>query len=436
MLSLFKNLLKKLLPESFWKNLKSIGFMIRFKRVQLKHQKALERVRGKERITVVFFLIHESVWKYESVYRLMANDSQFNPIIVVCPYTIYGNDVMLKEMNHAYETFKKQGYHVIKSFNEETSSWINVKKEIRPDIVCFTNPWKLTRKEYMIDNFPDTLTCYVPYGFKNSYLYQSHFNMPMQNSAWKFFLETDIHQKLSRQYSNIKGANTIVTGFPGLDKFLHKDYRPLDVWKIKDKNVKRIIWAPHHTIQGMGAKLDYSTFLKYADSMLEIAGRYENNIQFAFKPHPILRAKLSTEEIWGIEKTDKYYQKWAELSNGQLHEGEYIDLFLTSDGMIHDSSSFVIEYLYSNKPVMFLINNDLISDRFNEIGKMALSNLYHGKSLENIEHFLDEVIINGNDFMRDERNRFFNSIVRPPNNVTASENIYNYLKDTIFNDKN
>lgn len=432
MFEAFINSIKKIFSDLFWKKLKQYAFQIRFKQLQLNHQKALKKVKGKEKIKVVFFLIHESVWKYESVYQLMEEDKRFDPIVVVCPYTLYGNDVMLKEMNQAYETFKKKGYQVIKSFIEETGEWINVKKEIRPDIVCFTNPWSVTRPEYLIENYPHTLSCYVPYGFKNSYLYQAHFNLPMQNSVWKFFLETDIHKKLSRKYSNIKGVNTIVTGYPGLDKFLQKDYQPVDVWKIKDKNIKRIIWAPHHTIQGMGATLDYSTFLKYAESMLEIADRYKNSVQIAFKPHPVLRAKLSTEEVWGKEKTDIYYQKWAELSNGQLHEGEYIDLFLTSEGMIHDSSSFVIEYLYTKKPVMFLISDDSISDRFNEIGKMALSHLYQGKRSGDIEYFLNDVILNGNDFMQNERIQFFNSIVKPPNNVTASENIYNYLKNTLF----
>lgn len=435
MVTQLKNLTKKILPEWLWKMPKQLAIKVKFKRMQLNHGKALKKVRGKDQIKVAFFLIHESVWKYESVYRLMEKDGRFNPIVIVCPYIIYTEEVMFREMNHAYDSFKKKGYQVVKSFDEQIGDWLNVKKDIKPDIVCFTNPWKLTRSEYLVENYRDTLSCYVPYGFKNSYLYQSHFNHSMQNSVWKFFLETDIHQKLSRQYSNIKGANTIVTGFPGLDQFLQKDYRPLNVWKIKDIKVKRVIWAPHHTIQGMGATLDYSTFLKYADSMLEIANSFQENVQFAFKPHPILRAKLSTEEVWGKEKTDQYYQKWAELPNGQLHEGEYIDLFLSSDGLIHDCSSFVIEYLYTKKPVMFLINDDSVYEKFNEIGKMALSNLYHGKNLENINHFIKEVILQGDDFMRKDRILFFKSIIKPPHNVTASENIFNDLKEAIFSDK-
>jgi CDP-glycerol glycerophosphotransferase (TagB/SpsB family) len=258
----------------------------------------------------------------------------------------------------------------------------------------------------------------------------------MQNFTWRFFLETEIHQKLSRIHARNKGINTIVTGYPGMDIFLQKGYNPIDDWKIKNRKIKRIIWAPHHTISGMGASLDYSTFLSYSELMLQLAEKYKNEIQIAFKPHPVLRPNLSKEEVWGKNKTDEYYQKWADLPNGLLEEGNYIDLFLTSDGMIHDSSSFVIEYLYTNKPVMFLINNDSIPDKFNEIGKMAFSKLYHGKSQKDIEEFIRNVIIRGKDIGKEERIEFFDSIVKPPNNRSASENIFNNLKLSIFGEQN
>lgn len=435
MIKFAKNIIKKVLPESVKENLRSTMLFIKIIQVHFYHQHALKKVSKKDKIKVVFFLIHDSVWKCETIYYLMKKDNRFEPIVIVCPYILYGEEIMLRDMNQAFSSFEAKGYNVLKSYNETTNKWMDVKKEINPDIIFFTNPHHLTKEEYYITNYTDCLTCYVPYGFKNSYLHQFHYNGQTQNLVWKFFLETEIHKKLSKQYAQNKGINTLVTGYPGLDVFFSQDYQPVDVWKIKNKKIKRIIWAPHHTIPWIGETLNYATFLKYADFMLEIAEIYKEKIQIAFKPHPLLRAKLSKEHIWGKEKTDDYYNKWEKNPNGQLHEGEYIDLFLTSDGMIHDSSSFVIEYLYTNKPVMFLINDDKITDRFNEIGKLALSKLYHGKSSDDIMAFVENVVINSNDSKHDERIHFFNSIVKPPNNVTASENIFNFLKSSIFNDK-
>jgi hypothetical protein len=427
-LKLVKQLLKHMLLP-----LNSIWIKLLLIIVKINHKKRLHVIRKKNKIKVAFLLIHESVWKYEGVYKLMEQDKRFDPIVIICPYTAFSVEIMVREMENSYQKFKVAGYNVIKSFDESTGVFLDVKSNINPDLVCFTNPWDLTRPEYLISNFYNYLTCYVPYGFKISHLYDAHYNGNMQNFVWKFFLETEIHKKLSLKYSINKSYNTVVTGYPGMDKLLDINHKAKEVWKINDKKIKRIIWAPHHTIQGMGANLDYSTFLDYADFMLDLANKYQNEIQISFKPHPVLRGKLNNDEIWGTQKTDSYYQKWAELSNGQLNDGEYIDLFVTSDGMIHDSGSFVVEYLYTKKPVMFLLRDESIKNRFNEVGKEALSNLYLGKSKNDIECFIQKIIIEGDDFLKKERLSFFDAIIRPPNNCSASENIYNCLVNEFFN---
>jgi hypothetical protein len=435
-MSVLISTVKKIIPFSFrrWLKKKYTTFQFTFQlKLAPRHQKiALKKVQKKTSITVLFFLIHESVWKYEELYNLMVKDRRFNPVVIICPYIGHGLETMFREMNQAYNSFKNKNYNVIKSFDEKKGKWLNVKKEINPDIVFFTNPWSITKPDYLIQNYSKLLTCYVPYGFKNSYLYQDQFNKPMHNLVWKFYLETEIHKKLSLKYSRNQSINTVVTGAPGMDKLLQKNYKPVDVWKIKDKNIKRIIWAPHHSIPGKGANLDYSTFLKYSNFMFRLTEKYKNHIQIAFKPHPLLRSKLSMQDVWGKEKTDEYYNKWAELVNGQLNEGEYVDLFSTSDGMMHDSASFIVEYLYTNNPVMFLANDDNVSDRLNEIGKTALSKFYIAKKQEDIIQFIENVIIKENDIMKTERTHFFNSVVKPPNNITASENIFNDLKQEIF----
>jgi hypothetical protein len=322
---------------------------------------------------------------------------------------------------------------VVKTYSEKTGEWLNVKKEINPDIIFFSVHWDLTKPEYQIQNFTKELTCYSTYTFVISHLYQGYFNREMQNLVWKYFVETKVHKQLAQKYAKNKGKNAIVSGYPGLDLFLRKDYKPAEVWKIKDRKLKRIIWSPHHTIPNFGSTLDFSTFLNYADFMFELANKYQNSIQIAFKPHPILRSKLSLDEVWGKEKTDLYFEKWANMPNGQVNEGEYFDLFATSDGMINDSSAFVIEYLYTGKPAMFLKKDEAVGERMNEIGREAITKLYNGNNKNDIENFIKDVILNENDSMKKERNEFFNSIIKPPGNHLASENIINEIEKELFN---
>jgi hypothetical protein len=402
---------------------------------QKHYQRVVQKLKEKEKIKVSFFLIHESIWKYERVYQLLAADERFEPLVVICPYTIHGDDNMYNEMNQAYTNFKAQGYNVVKTYNEQSDTWLDVKKEINPDIVFFTNPHKLTKPEYYINNFLDCLTCYVPYAFVVIHSLEMHYNQPFHNLLWRGFYETPVHLNFARKLAVNKGSNVSVTGYPGIDSLLDKDYKPEDPWKLKDRSLKRIVWAPHHSIEGDGSGLDYSNFQAYCQFFLQFAQENKDRIQMAFKPHPLLRPKLYKNSNWGKARTDAYYAQWETLPNGLLNESEYIDLFLTSDAMIHDSASFVVEYLYTRKPVMFTVRDEAIASRFNKFGKLALSQLYHGKSEQEIVNFIDDVVIGCVDGMKNERMTFMDEHLIPLNNRMASENIYTEIKNAISPNK-
>lgn len=401
------------------------------KRVPSKHQKALEIVRKKEKIKVAFFLIHESVWKYEGVYHLFKKDSRFDPVVFVCPYTIYGDKNMAIEMNNSFDSFKKRGYNVVKTLDDNTGRWLDVKEVIKPDIIFFTNPHKLTMKEYYITNFTSHLTCYAPYNFGNSHLFEEMHNQIFHNCLWKLFSETDYHKQLSVKHADNKGVNVVTTGYPGTDVFLNKNYEAKDVWKIKDKNIKRIIWAPHHTIDDNTDFLSYSAFLLYEKFMKNLLAKYKGNLQIAFKPHPLLKNKLYDHKDWGKHKTDSYYNFWKTSENGQLNEGEYIDLFFTSDGMIHDSGSFLTEYLYLNKPVLHTNRDEKIKERMNLFGIESFNMHYHAKNQNDILIFVDN-LLKGVDEKKQERKFFLEEKLMPPKKLTASENIYNEIVNNIY----
>ena len=195
-------------------------------------------------------------------------------------------------------------------------------------------------------------------------------------------------------------------------------------WKIDDTALKRIIWAPHHTINAEDF-LGYSNFLEYADFMLEVADWYKKQIQFSFKPHPSLKQKLYAREDWGVEKTDGYFKKWETLENTQVDTGPYIDLFNSSDALIHDSSSFTAEYLHTGKPVMFL-KKDSVDEKLNIFGKKVLEQHYIAHNKQQIIEFIDEVILKGKDVMADQREKFYREILNPTSD-NASTNIYKYI---------
>ena len=156
--------------------------------------------------------------------------------------------------------------------------------------------------------------------------------------------------------------------------------------------------------------------------MQQLSEEYKDKVQFAFKPHPILRYNL--RNYWDDERIAEYYGKWETGSNTQLETGGYQGLFMHSDAMIHDSGSFTIEYLYAHKPVMYVVkekaNNH--TDHQTPLGIGAFNMHYHGYSKEDIRKFVEQVIADC-DPMKEQREHFFRNYLLPPHGKTASENI-------------
>lgn len=393
---------------------------------QLKHEEALDRIKKKEGpINVVFMALLDSVWKYDRIYRLMEEDSRFHPIILVCPVVNSGRNDMLKKLYNCYNTFKNLGYNVLLSYDIKNDSYIDIKKTLNPDIIFYANPYKgLIDDRYYITEFPDILTCYTNYFFQEDKIGEISCNSLFHNLLWKKYIETEFHKTLNIKFQRIQGRNLVVTGYPGIDNLIDKKFVAKDVWKIKDKNIIRIIWAPHHTIDNSNF-IQYGTFLKFAENIIQFARKYRDKIQIAFKPHPMLINRLYL--VWGKEKTDNYYSQWREMKNGMLCEGPYQDLFLTSDAIMHDSGSFLFEYLFTGKPALHLDNEISYETQYNTLAIEALKYYYHASCEKDIENFI-KILLDRKDPIGFERNQFVKDNLMPPNDKLASENI---MKDLI-----
>jgi len=429
-----KSFLKKIIPEKLFEFLKSFYyfFLNKYKTYyyrffQFRYKKIVRQVRKKDKIKVAFFLIHEAVWKYEGVYRLMEKDERFDPVVIICPYILYGETTMFKEMDQAYNSFFNRGYHVISTYDKNSKKWLDIKEMVDPDIVFFTNPHPLTKDEYYIGNFPKTLTCYVPYTFQTTYHYNQNYNRFFHNVLWKAYYQTDIHKKIAAKYAMNRAKNVVVTGYPGIDGFLKEGEYRLD--KKRTDSKKKIIWAPHHTIEGEGMDLNFSNFLRYHGFIIELAKEYRHKIFITFKPHPNLRPKLN--KIWGQEKTDRYYKFWQENDFCALNEGDYQKLFIESDAMIHDCDSFLGEYLALNKPVLYTDHDNHVKDRLNEFGKPAFDMHYHAKNEREIMNFIVDVVLNEDDRMEKMRENWVKKYIIPPNSKKASVNIFVDLKNSL-----
>lgn len=390
---------------------------------------AARKLENKKSIRVAFLLSIPGMWKLDSVFQAMQDNPKYDPFVVVLPYSTFkgfSEAEIDNTLSRTEQFVKGKGYKYVIPFDKAINKWLDVKNEYHPDVVFFCTPYKDFLPQYFIYHFRDTLTCYVQYSFcslKNS---NSNYNLIFHNLVGLHFLETSVHQEMAAEVSRIKAVNTIVTGYPATEIFLRQDYQPANQWKVNDSSLKKVIWAPHHSIDYH----DYvSTFLSISEDMLCLANKLKGKVEFVFKPHPTLKLKL--QQLWGVDKTEDYYGRWAKGENTTLVSDGYEDLFLTSDAMIHDCGSFTTEYLFTKKPVMFLCRETDMSDKFNRFGVKSFECHYHGSSIQDVESFIQNVVINGDDPMRTQREHFFEEYLKPKDRILPSQRILQTIEQFI-----
>ena len=191
-------------------------------------------------------------------------------------------------------------------------------------------------------------------------------------------------------------------------------------------DAKKIIWAPHWSI---ASGIYYATFQHNYKFMYEFAKAHPET-SWVVKPHPMLFASAIGHKVFSSEAAfKKYLQAWDDLPNAKVFTGsEYQGLFATSDGMIMDCGSWLGEYQYTHKPMIFLTRE---TQKFNKLGEELMKVLYRvdGKNLKGISELMQKIFIEGNDDMFEARQKFFDKHMNyiETNGTTASEFIFKTL---------
>ena len=383
-------------------------------------EKILYRLYKKERINVAFFCMAMPLFRYESIFKLMKEDTLFNPMIFVAPRN---GDVRnrLRESRAIEKYCKQNNFRCVTLKNRI----LNIGRDISKydiDIAFYTQPYYgICCKEYYYDKMNNSLLCYTPYGYLISYT-KHNFVSVLNLIAWKNYMPTKVSMNVALTFnSNYK--NLYFVGYPGYDSYCAcKEFQ----WKCKDKI--RIIWAPHHSIRTDGW-LHLACFLDVYEDMVMLAKKYEQQIQILFKPHPHLYTALCS--IWGRKKTIEYYNLWKSMPNTDMCEEDAYPIFKTSDALIHDCASFLLDYMYTQKPCLYIALSGKLNVETAEDGRSAYEAHYHAFQKKDIELFIVNVLIKGKDDMRDLRRDVFQKHIATDNGKTASINVVYDIKRSL-----
>jgi hypothetical protein len=438
-LVLIKNFLKKnkklkKIIKFIYLKMHSSRFLLEYKKVQKHYDIVIKSIQKKaasgNKISVGFYVVYDSTFSAKPLFEKILSDNNFIPCIVIAPDIARGHENMIFQLNKSYQTFlnlygKKS---VFLGYNQQNNDFIDYSE--RFDIIHFSNPYDdMTHKFFQIMYLKNKnlLTLHTNYGYLSvdNYSHEHIINLPFMNYSWKVFAETEFGYKEFCKYEAIKGKNVTLTGYCKLDEYAKQEK--------KHYHRKRIILAPHHTVADESQEIfGLSNFLKYTDFFLNLPNMYPD-IDFIFRPHPLLFVALKRDDIWGKEKTDTYLEKLLSFNNVIYSDGGiYYDIFKNSDAIIHDCASFLVEYLVTGYPCCYMLkNNTQIDDLFSELGKECLDLYYKAYNENEITYFIDNYVVAGNDIDKEKRTNFAKQklMINYPN---VSEKILSVIKDAIF----
>lgn len=394
------------------------------------HAGLLARHRGARPIRVLFLMSNTASWKVGPVFEQMLADPDFEPLAALCPTTsgmLASAAKATADLARSY--LQEAGVPFVDLVELDVAQGRAEIEKFDPHLVFFTNPHRLVPAFLHDEILKSRLTCYVPYSHEVMAYgdNQEQHNQLSHNAFWRVFVPHEESRSFYKT-SRIRGDDGVmVTGFPACEPLLvaatPRDPSP---WKAQVRPKKRIIYAPHWLWR---PDIKMATIDSFGEVMQQLAATYCDEVQWALRPHPMLKPRLLASPDWGVERTNSFFEFWERSDFSQIHDDDYVPLFLTSDAIIHDSGSFLAEYLYLRKPAMYLMTDQTGAQYFNDFGKRAIASCQVGRSAEDIERFVQAVIRRDPSAGADAESGFFQDEIAPLLEVAPSMKICSEIKN-------
>ncbi len=394
---------------------------------------ARKAIQKKEKKTIRIIMSFCSEWCATDIYNYF-HEKEIDIGVVLSPYFNGPDEKVREEYIRSREFCEAKGFQYIDLYN--TENWKFIGKDIREvqgDVVIYVKPWMaFYPDEVSLYNMPlSSVTCYIPYGFLLMKKEPIQFNQLAHNMFTYIYCESESYLEMYEKYCDIGSSHVEFSGYAKMDPFAEdKAVSDREIWKglADDSHKTKIIYSPHWNFQD-----GFATFMDNGLQILEYAETHPDTTSWIYKPHPHLEVELVCHQKYMSGKEyQEYVDRWKNLSNAEVYiEGDYTDIFKTSDCMINDSLSFIAEYMYTHKPMLLLQGKNI---GYNQFGRECVANVYKcdGKDIEGIARFIENVRL-GKDDMRESRERFFDEKLNyyEKRGQLASEYIGSRISDII-----
>lgn len=359
------------------------------------------KIENAKKVKVLFLVNNAAMFPGRSLFELMQNSDSFDPYVVVIPDFRFRHQAEVIEENIAKHMQSLSAFvgedRLSCAMQDEYSQWIDVTQDA--DIVCYPSPYNVSSYNYNIRYAlgRDFLPIIFNYGYYRSIYDRDIMSMYNYAYCWKAFFECTENMEEYATYSELKGSNASLVGYAKMDSLAN--YAP------KPHTRPRVLVALHHSVEGgYNETLALANFIRYYDYFTDLPDKYPN-IDFVYRPHPALFDALVRTEGWDADRSMQYIEAMKSKPNViWSNGGDYFQEFADSDACIQDCGSFLVEYFYTNKPCCYMLKDPSdVEEKFAPLGQKCLEQCYVSYSTDDIDAFINDVVISGNDTKADGR---------------------------------
>lgn len=257
------------------------------------------------------------------------------------------------------------------------------------DVALFTSPYDATRPlpyQFAEVHRRVAFTAYIPYGLEvgggeANMVMQFGQLVEMHSSA--VYVRSEGAKALFDRHCPTGDRHVVVSGHPRMDGLVDIERFPVDSHLLEQIGERRaVLWNSHFSFE---ADL-WSTFDRLG---MDIVSAFvaRKDLVLLFRPHPLLWRKLINLGLLDAEGVAAMRSELTALGVIIDERADHRHAFAASSAMMSDAGSFLMEYLVTGKPVLYLENPHGLG--LNSEGEAVVRHYDRATEMAGVEAFLD-----------------------------------------------
>ena len=371
----------------------------------------------RKRIYILFLTQEPACWgSLENLYNATVMDEAFDAALVYTPFKHVNYLNEEDYFNYYSETLNLPVIRHNEYCIENTS----------PDIVVMIKPYGNIPEAYTTKNLQYVVprVVYIPYGMevtvdliKFGFQYYTHYK------AWRHCAYGPAVLDYGREYGLCNGNNIRVWGHPKAD-YYREEYKKKNIpeeWIKKINGRKTILWTPHHLIDLDGDGT--GSWLIWGEKFLDFALKSQN-VAFIFRPHPLMFGALVGGGYMSQDEVDSTILTIKNSDNIIWDDClSYQEAFYAADAIVTDGTTFSIEFLYTEKPILLTPRNLQSFYYYQDM----LNSYYITEKFSDITTFV-KMVAEGEDPLLQKRISMKEKVLYIPKDISVSKNILNNIE--------